>query len=476
MNSIISPKTGLFVEQMYTGCLAEAAYYVESNGEVAIIDPMRETAPYVAKAAERGAKIKYIFETHFHADFVSGHVDLAKRTGAEIIYGPTAETAYDTIQAVDGQEFILGDVKFKVLHTPGHTPESSSYLLFDEEGKEYAVFTGDTLFIGEVGRPDLAQKSGEITERDLAGWLYDSLRNKLMVLPDHVIVYPAHGAGSACGKNISKERWSTIGQQKQTNYALQPMEKEAFIDVVTEGIMPPPQYFGKNAALNKLGYHDIDELLKNNTRSIGLSELDEAVENGAIILDTRHKDAFCEAHIPGSMFIGLDGSFAPWVGTLIEDLGQAIVLIADKGREEEAVLRLARVGYHNALGYLKGGLDTWKSAGRETAEIPCISAAAFTKLHQEGKAIVIDSRKPGEYESEHITGAVSYPLDFIHSHLNELDKSGTQYLHCASGYRSVIACSILQGQGYNNIVNVLDGIKGSIQAGIKTETKACANS
>lgn len=469
----VSEKNSLYVEQMYTGCLAEAAYYVESKGEVAIIDPMRETEPYMQKAAERGAKIKYIFETHFHADFVSGHIDLAKRTGASIIYGPTAETAYDTITAKDGQEFKLGDLIFKVLHTPGHTPESSTYLLYDHKGKEYAAFTGDTLFIGEVGRPDLAQKSVSLTVEDLAGWLYDSLRNKIMTLPDHVIVYPAHGAGSACGKNISDERWSTIGEQKATNYALQPMSREEFIKTVSSGIMPPPQYFGKNAKLNKTGYVDIDEVLKNNTKSLNLEEVDKAIANGAIILDTRSKQAFSDAHIPNSLFIGLDGSFASWVGTLIENLEQPIVVITEKGREEEAILRLARVGYHNSLGYVEGGVESWRKDGRELANIKCISAEDFVHQYKQANATIVDVRKPGEYRAEHMVDAISYPLDFINQHLGDLDKSKTQFVHCATGFRSVIACSILQQKGYANLVNVEGGIKKAIELGVETTDYVC---
>ncbi|RMG64804.1 MAG: MBL fold metallo-hydrolase [Bacteroidetes bacterium] len=452
----VKTQSGLYIEQMYTGCLAEAAYYIESNGVAAVIDPMRETAPYVEKAAERGATIKYVFETHFHADFVSGHVDLANRTGAQIVYGPTATTDFDAIISEDGQVFRIGDITIEVLHTPGHTPESSCYLLRDENGKEYAVFTGDTMFIGEVGRPDLAVKS-DLSQHDLAGMLYDSLRNKLMVLPDEVIVYPAHGAGSACGKNISDERWSTIGNQKQTNYALQPMDKEEFIKTVTHGIMPPPQYFSKNAMLNKKGTESIDKILSERVVPMEVAAVEAAMSEGALVLDTRSEEAFSTGHVAGSLFIGLDGSFASWVGTLIEDMKQPIVVITDEGREEEAVLRLARVGYNNALGYLKGGVKAWEAAGHTLATVENMTADQLAELSQQGKATIVDVRKPNEYKSEHVVDALSFPLDFINQHLNELDKDETYYLHCLGGYRSLIAASVLKQNGYTKLVNILGG-------------------
>jgi hydroxyacylglutathione hydrolase len=354
------------VEQIYTGCLAQGAYYIESKSEAAIIDPLRETSPYIEKAKENGVKIKYIFETHFHADFVSGHVDLAKKTGAKIIYGPTAETSYDIHLAKDGEEFKIGDLTMRVLHTPGHTPESSTFLLLDEKGKEYAIFSGDTLFIGDVGRPDLAQKSGELTQEDLAGWLYDSLRNKIMTLPDHVLVYPAHGAGSACGKSMSKETWDTLGNQKKTNYALRAnMSREEFIKEVTDGLAPPPQYFAKNAKMNKSGYESIDAVMERGAKALSPKAFEAAAnETDALLLDVRDKSDFVKGFIPNSIFIGLDGSFAPWVGALIPDLMQPILLITPEGMEEETVKRLARVGYDNTIGYLKGGFAAWERSGQ----------------------------------------------------------------------------------------------------------------
>lgn len=473
MDTIVKEKAGLYVEQIYTGCLAEAAYYVESNGEAVVIDPMRETAPYIEKAQSRGAKIKYVFETHFHADFVSGHVDLARKTGAQIVYGPTAKTEFDTIVAEDGQEFKVGDVSFKLLHTPGHTMESSCYLLFDEESKPYAVFTGDTLFIGEVGRPDLAQKGASLTVEDLAGMMYDSLRNKLMTLPDEVIVYPAHGAGSACGKNISDERWSTIGQQKLSNYALQPMTREEFIPKVSTGIMPPPQYFPKNAALNKQSLEDLDEILEQHEQALSVDEVLAAQQRGALILDTRGKLDFVAGFIPGSLFIGLDGSFASWAGTLIEDLNREIVLVAPEGRESEAALRLARVGYHNCIGYLKGSFAAYQATGKEVDTIETIDASELPAQMKAGETSIVDVRKPGEYTAEHVDGATHYPLDFINAHLNDLDKNTKHYLHCQSGFRSVIAASILKQQGYTNLINVEGGYKGILQTDIPVTDYVC---
>lgn len=468
-------QSSLYLEQMYTGCLAEAAYYIESRGEVAIIDPMRETEPYLKLAKARGATIKYIFETHFHADFVSGHVDLARKTGAQIIYGPEAQTSYESLIAEDGQEFQLGDVCLRVLHTPGHTPESTSYLLLNEEKNPYAVFTGDTMFIGEVGRPDLAIKS-DLTQEDLAGMLYDSLRNKLMTLPDEVLVYPAHGAGSACGKNISQERFSTIGAQKQLNYALQPMDKETFIQKVTTGILPAPQYFAKAAALNKGGYDDIDTLLETRTRPMSVEAVQQAQKEGALILDTRSADAFGEAHIPEAMFIGLDGSFASWVGTLIEDLEQAIVVITDEGREREAVLRLARVGYQNALGYLEGGMQAWVDAGEVVASLPSISAEDLAGKYSSGNPTILDVRKPGEFQSNHVEKAVSYPLDFINAHLTDLDPNASYYVHCRSGFRSMIAASIMRRAGYADVINVSGGILALEKTDLPMLVSACSNS
>lgn len=470
--SVVTEKSQLYIEQMYTGCLAEAAYYVESGGEVAIIDPMRETEPYLSKARERGATIRYVFETHFHADFVSGHLDLARQSGARIVYGPGAETAFESIVAKDGQEFELGRVRIKVLHTPGHTPESSCYLLYDENGKETAVFTGDTLFIGEVGRPDLAIKS-DLTREDLAGMLYDSLHNKLMPLPDHVLVYPAHGAGSACGKNISSERWSTIGAQKTTNYALQPMSKEEFIREVSTGILPPPQYFPKNALLNKTGYEHIDQLLDERTKPLDLAAFKQAMEAGALVLDTRKPQEFGAQHIPGSINIGLDGSFASWVGTLIEDLQQPLLLITAPGREREATLRLARVGYTNSQGYLQGGISTWKAAGEPTDRIPSVQPAEFEQIWHTQRPLVLDVRKPTEYQARHLREAISFPLDYLNAHLHELDPAKQYYLHCKSGYRSMVAASILKRHGFRQLVNVDKGIEGIAQTSVEITDNSC---
>ena len=357
------------IEQLYTGCLAEAAYYIESEGEAAIIDPLRETEPYIAKAEKNNAKIKYVFETHFHADFVSGHIDLAKKTGAKIIFGPTAQPNYEVLIAKDQEEFKIGKLTIRVLHTPGHTPESTTFLLIDEKGIERCIFTGDTLFIGDVGRPDLALK-GNLTENDLAGMLYESLHTKIMTLPDNVIVYPGHGAGSACGKNMSKETFDTLGNQKQFNYALKAKSKEAFIKEVTTGLAKPPQYFPKNAIMNKMGYDSIDEVMKRGTNAFSADAFEAAAEKyHALVLDVRKAADFSKAFIPNSINIGIDGQFAPWVGALISDLKQVILIVADKGREEETVLRLARVGYDNCIGYLEGGIENWIKAGKQTNTI-----------------------------------------------------------------------------------------------------------
>ncbi len=445
------------VEQIYTGCLAQGAYYIESNGEAAIIDPLRETAPYIEKAAQDGATIKYIFETHFHADFVSGHLDLAKKTGAQIIYGPNADTKYEKLTAEDGQEFQLGDVSIRVLHTPGHTPESTTYLLLDENGKEYAIFSGDTLFIGDVGRPDLAQKKGSVTKEDLAGWLYDSLRNKIMTLPDDVIVYPAHGAGSACGKSMSKETWDTLGNQKRTNYALRAdMTKAEFIKEVTEGLLPPPQYFAKNARMNKEGYESIDTVMERGARALAPREFETvANETHALILDVRDKEDFVKGFIPNSIFIGLAGSFAPWVGALISDLMQPILVVAPQGKEEETVKRLARVGYDNALGYLEGGFAAWEKNGGEVDTIETIDASIFAQTYSKNKDIkVLDVRKPSEFASEHVENAQNFPLDFISKNMSEVNQETEYYLHCRSGYRSTVAASILKSRGFDKLVNI----------------------
>ncbi|QSE96540.1 MBL fold metallo-hydrolase [Fulvivirga lutea] len=462
------------IEQIYTGCLAQGAYYIESNGEVAIIDPLRETDPYVAKAEEAGAKIKYIFETHFHADFVSGHVDLANKTGATIVYGPGAKTEYDIHEATDGEIFNLGAIKIKVLHTPGHTPESSSYLLIDENGKEHALFSGDTLFIGDVGRPDLAVKS-DLSQEDLAGMLYDSLRNKVMTLPDDVIVYPAHGAGSACGKNMSKETHDLLGNQKKNNYALRAdMTKEEFIKEVTTGILPPPQYFAKNAMMNKSGVDSLDTIMDRGNVPLTVDEF-EAMANheGALVLDTRKPQEFAQGHIPNSVFIGIDGSFAPWVGALIPDLQQPIIFIADEGREEEVVIRLSRVGYDNTLGYLKGGFKAWKQAEKEIDTVKSITASEFAEDYAAKDINVMDVRKPSEYDAEHVENAVNSPLDFINKNMNDFEASKEYYLHCAGGYRSMIMASILKSRGIHNLIDVQGGFKAIAETDIKKTAFVC---
>ena len=433
------------IEQLYTGCLAEAAYYIESD-------------PYVKMASDQGAKIKYIFETHFHADFVSGHVDLAKKTDATIVYGPEAKTNYDVHVAEDGEEFKIGKLTLKVLHTPGHTLESSTYLLTDEDGKNRGIFTGDTLFIGDVGRPDLAIKS-DVTKEDLAGMLFDSLRNKIMPLEDDITVYPAHGAGSSCGKNMSSETTDTLGNQKKTNYALREgMTKEEFVKEVTEGILPPPQYFAKNAMLNKMGYEEVDEVISRGNNALSVEEVEKAVADGALVLDVRDPQEFAQGFIPNSTFIGLEGMFAIWVGTIIKDLQQPIVLVAPEGREEEAVLRLARVGYDKTAGYIDGGFDAWAKAGKPVDVIHSIPATEFAERMKEESLMVLDVRKNSEHLSEHVIGAQNFPVDFINEKLKELDSQPTYYVHCAGGYRSMIAASIMKRNGYD-LVDIAGGFK-----------------
>ncbi len=459
----------MIVEQIYTGCLAQGAYYIESGGEAAIIDPLREVQPYIEKAERNGAKIKYIFETHFHADFVSGHKDLAAKTGATIVFGPTTmPLGFEALIAEDGQEFSLGNVKLRAIHTPGHTMESTVYLLLDESGKEQALFTGDTLFIGDVGRPDLAQKViADLTQEKLAGHLYDSLRNKIMALPDDIIVYPAHGAGSACGKNMSKETSDTLGNQKKTNYALQEMSKEQFIKEVTTGLTPPPSYFPQNVMMNIQGYDSIDEVLDRGQRALSPEEFEIAAnETGAVVLDTRKAVDFAKAFIPNSINIGIDGSFAVWVGTLIPDVKQEILVVADEGREEEVITRLARVGYDRALGYLKGGMESWKNAGMEVDTIQSISVDELPA--KEADLNILDVRKASEYQSEHVIGAENGPLDYINQNMAQLDKDKTYHVHCAGGYRSMIFLSILKARGYENLIDVAGGFE-AIKASGKFE-------
>lgn len=448
------------IEQIYTGCLAQGAYYIESEGEVAIIDPLRETQQYVDKANKESATIKYIFETHFHADFVSGHIDLAKKTGATIVFGPGAKTEYDIHTAKDNEIFKLGKVSIKVLHTPGHTLESSTFLLIDENGKEHAIFSGDTLFLGDVGRPDLAIKS-DLTKEDLAGMLYDSLRNKIMPLPDNIIVYPAHGAGSACGKNLSKETVGILGDQKKTNYALRTdMSRDEFIEEVLDGILPPPQYFAKNAMMNKSGYDAFETVLKKGDNPLTPEEF-EAIANqeDALVLDVRNEKEFVKAHIPNSIFIGIHGGFAPWVGALITDLKQPILLVVPEGKEKETVTRLSRVGYDNTLGYLKGGINAWTASGRDIETIESISVDELSERFKNKNINILDVRKDGEYKSEHLEGdnVKHFALDFINENMNAIDKNKTYHIHCAGGYRSVIAASILKARGFNNIADIAGG-------------------
>lgn len=459
------------IEQIYTGCLAQGAYYISDGGEAAIIDPLRETAPYIEKARKAEDRIMYIFETHFHADFVSGHVDLASKTGATIVYGPGAKTEYDIHEAKDGEKFKVGNLTIEVLHTPGHTPESSTYLLYDQGGTPKAIFSGDTLFIGDVGRPDLAVKS-DLSREDLAGMLYDSLRNKIMPLPDDIIVYPAHGAGSACGKNMSNETTDTLGNQKQSNYALdEKLSREDFIREVTTGILPPPQYFAKNAMINKTGYMSLDDIMERGMQALSADEFEAAANQmGALVLDTRSEYEFTHGHIPKSIFIGLDGSFAPWVGALIPDLKQPILLIVDKGREEEAVTRLARVGYDNTIGYLNGGFDAWKDAGKDVETLDAIEADDLVhRMEDHPEFKILDVRKPSEYKAEHLTGAESFPLDFINEEMNKLDHNQHYHVHCAGGYRSVIFCSILQARGYTNLTDIKGGFRAIKDAGLPVE-------
>ena len=451
------------VEQIYTGCLAQGAYYIESNGEAAIIDPLREVAPYILKAELDGAKIKYVLETHFHADFVSGHIDLAQKTGAKIVYGPNASPAFDIHSAKDGEMLTLGNVKIKVLHTPGHTMESTCYLLIDEQGKEKALFSGDTLFIGDVGRPDLAQKvKADLTQDILAGHLFDSLRNKIMPLADDIIVYPAHGAGSACGKNMSKETTDTLGNQKKTNYALRAdMTKDEFKTAVLDGLVAPPGYFPLNVLMNIQGYDSIDKVLERGQHALSPEAFEAAAnETGALILDTRAPQVFAKGFVPNSINIGIDGSFAPWVGAMIPDIKQEILLVTDEGREEEVITRLARVGYDFTIGYLKGGFEAWSKSGMEIDSIKSISAEELAEIKDKNaSANILDVRKKSEYFSEHVIDAENAPLDTINDSMAQIDKSKTYYVHCAGGYRSMIFASILKARGFENLIDVNGGFK-----------------
>lgn len=466
------------VEQIYTGCLAQGAYYIISEGQVAIIDPLREVNTYIDKAKADQAEIKYIFETHFHADFVSGHLTLAEKTGAEIIFGPMAAPEYKATIAEDGQVFELGKVKIKVIHTPGHTMESTTYLLIDEQGKNHAIFSGDTLFLGDVGRPDLAQKTNEITTEQLAETLYDSLRDKIMILEDDVIVYPGHGAGSACGKNMSKETIGTLGEQKRTNYALRAdMSKEEFVKELTEGLLSPPGYFPFNVAMNKKGYVSIDTVIQRGKTALSPEEFEQtANETEALVLDVRNEKIFVNGFIPRSIFIGIDGGFAPWVGALVKDVNQPILLVAPEGREEEVITRLARVGFDNTIGYLEGGIEAWKAAGKETDTLLSITAEEFAKQYDQEKLPVIDVRKPGEYDASHLPDAILAPLDFLNDYLNAIPKKQDFYIHCAGGYRSVIAASILKSRGYHNMIDIAGGFGAIRKTPLEITTEVCPSS
>lgn len=464
------------VEQLFTGCLAEMAYYIESDGEVAIIDPLRETEPYIEMAKADGAKIKYVFLTHFHADFVSGQVDLAKKTGATIVFGPNADPNYEIHQGKDGEEFKLGKGKITLLHTPGHTMESSSYLITDENGNTPCVCTGDCLFIGDVGRPDLAVKS-DLTQADLAGHLFDSLRNKIMTLPDDIIVYPNHGAGSACGKNMSSETFDTLGNQKKTNYALRAdMTKEEFIVEVTTGLKQPPQYFPNNVRMNKGVNTSIDEILHRGTTPIDAESFHEmSLQDDILVIDTRTKEQYTEGGtIPGAWYIGLGGSFAPWVGALIKNIDQKIIFICETGRENEVVTRLSRVGYDNTIGYLRGGIRAWKAAGFKIDKIGSVSATEFAHMvEQGGDEVLLDVRKESEYLSEHVVGVGNFSLDYIHQNFAEINADKTYVLHCASGYRSLIAASIFQANGVKNVTDVRGGFKDIKDTGAKLTDYVC---
>ncbi|WP_397363031.1 rhodanese-like domain-containing protein [Olleya sp. R77988] len=448
------------VEQIYTGCLAHAAYYIESNGEAAIIDPLREVQPYINRAKLDDAKVKYIFETHFHADFVSGHLDLKAKTGAQIVFGPTAKPSYEATIAEDGQVFEIGDYKIKAIHTPGHTMESTTYLLIDENGKEHGIITGDTLFIGDVGRPDLAQKiASDLTQEKLAGYLFDSLRNKIMPLSDDLIVYPNHGAGSACGKNMSKETTDTLGNQKKVNYALRAdMTKEEFIAELLDGLSEPPGYFPQNVMMNIEGYESFDKVMTKSQKPLSSKAFEAAAnETEAIVLDVRHQTDFVKGHIPRSIFIGIDGGFAPWVGALIADVSQPVLLVAPAGREEEVITRLSRVGFDNVVGYLEGSFDAWKKEGMDYDTITSIDADEFEKRFEDNKDVIFDVRKDGEFLAEHIDGAKHTALSVINSHLSEFPEDKPFYIHCAGGYRSVIAASILKSRGIHNLIDVAGG-------------------
>lgn len=462
------------VEQIYTGCLAHGAYYIESNGEAAIIDPLRESKPYTDRLEQDGAKLKYIFETHFHADFVSGHVDLAQKTGAAIVYGPTAQPGFEALVAEDGQIFELGDVKIKVLHTPGHTMESSCFLLIDKNGNNDAIFSGDTLFLGDVGRPDLAQKAANMTQEELAGLLYDSLYNKILPLEDGVTVYPGHGAGSACGKNMMKETVDSLGNQKKMNYALNQPSKEAFIVAVLDGLTPPPGYFGMNVAMNKFGYESFDKVLNTGMTALKPAEFEVAAEEShALILDTRNAGDFAKGFVPKAVNIGLVGDFAPWVGAMIVDVKQPILLVCDAGTEQDTITRLSRVGFDNVLGYLAGGVAAWAASGKEVDTVNRISAEEFASQVKVGESLVVDVRKESEYDAEHVEEAYNKPLAYINQWVKDLNTTDHFFLHCAGGYRSMVAASILQSRGYRNFSEVDGGFSAIAKTDVPKTNFVC---
>ena len=463
------------IEQIYTNCIAQAAYYIESNGEAAIFDPLREVQPYIDRAKTDNANIKYIFETHFHADFVSGHLDLATKTGAEIVYGATANPNFKAIIATDNQEFVVGNCTVKAIHTPGHTMESTCYLLIDENGKQQGIITGDTLFIGDVGRPDLAQTmTSDLTQEKLAGYLFDSLRNKIMVLPDDLIVYPSHGAGSACGKNMSKETSDTLGNQKNTNYALRSdMTKEEFIAELTDGLALPPAYFPQNVQMNIAGYQSLDFIIEKSLKALNPITFQElSLSSDVIILDVRHEDDFVKAHIPNAIFVGIQGNFAPLVGAVIGNVNQKLLIVAPNGKEQETITRLSRVGFDHVLGYLNGEIEAWKKAGFVTESVKSISPEEFAKEYSD-ESLVIDARKPGEFKAEHVENALNFPLDAVYSNFKDIEKKATFYLHCAGGYRSVIMASVLKSKGLHHFINVEKGLNGIKTTSIPTTNFVC---
>ena len=466
------------IDQIYTSCLAQGAYYIESEGEVAIIDPLRETQHYVDKANANNAIIKFIFETHIHADFVSGHLDLAKKTGATIVYGPNANTVFECYNASDNEEFKIGNITLKALHTPGHTLESVTYLLIDENGENHAIFSGDTLFLGDVGRPDLAIKS-DLTEKDLAGMLFESLRSKIMNLDNSVIIYPAHGAGSACGKNLSKKTVGTVGDQKNTNYALRAdMTKEEFIKEVLSGISEAPQYFSKNAILNQCGYSELDEVLENGNKPLSVSEFESLIsDSNNLVLDVRTQKEFIENHIPGSLFIGLNGGFAPWVGALINNIKQSILLVVPEGKSKEAITRLARVGYDHTIGYLEGGMQAWVAAGKAIDQLTSISSIEFENHTKKEVLSILDVRKKAEYDTMHLKldGLQHLSLDQINLKLDKIDTQKTYYIHCAGGYRSVIAASILKANGFHNVIDIAGGFSAIKKTDLNLTKSTCSS-